>query len=305
MNGINDNIILSLCISTYYNRGNILDRTISSIVTDPAFDQSVELIIIDNGSTDNTCQVCTSYMQKYNNVFYYKNSINIGNKNFTKVLKQGHGVYVKFLNDTQSFKPGKLKMVKDFVLKYKNSKSNLLFVRNVGRGLLRQKKIIKCNNKNEVLSNLSFYTTWSGNFGSYSSFFYNIENPNRAADLKFPQVDWIYSLASSRPTIIVIDDFYNVEATFSKGNWNFLNVFTTCYFKVLRIHFNYSYAFEREKWRIFKLHLVPFYYVLTSKKKEFDYDNNHAFQILMKYYKYNIFAYGYLLLYCMIKKIIK
>ena len=54
---MNQSPILSLCIPTY-NRANILEKTISIIVSCRSFDSDVELVISDNCSTDNTRQVC-------------------------------------------------------------------------------------------------------------------------------------------------------------------------------------------------------------------------------------------------------
>lgn len=298
-----NNIILSLCISTYYDRGDILNRTIKSIVSDPAFDERVELVIIDNGSKDNTAEICHRYMTKYKNVRYYKNDNNIGNRNFTKVLKEGKGRYVKFLNDTQTFMPGKLGLIIQYIIQYSGSGNNLLFIRKTNKKIIKDLKVVLCENKDEVLSTLSYYTTWSGNFGSYLDYFCELDDPNRAADLKFPQVDWIYSLTEKRPTILIFDDFYDVETTYKKGNWNFINVFTTYYFSTLKIHFKRNLIFEREKWRVFKYHLVPFYYQLSLKDNLFEYNNSDAKRVLFKYYWYNIAAYIFVIIYFIYHKL--
>ena len=66
---MNQSPILSLCIPTY-NRANILEKTISRIVSCRSFDSDVELVISDNCSTDNTRQVCEHFAAKYDNVKY-------------------------------------------------------------------------------------------------------------------------------------------------------------------------------------------------------------------------------------------
>ena len=104
--------LLSICIPTY-NRAEILKRTLTKIVNDVDFDDSVEIVISDNASTDNTQQICQKFCESYSNIFYYRNKKNINDANFFHVLSKATGLYVKLNNDTISFRSGALKEIKN------------------------------------------------------------------------------------------------------------------------------------------------------------------------------------------------
>ena len=100
-------ILLSICIPTY-NRADILNNTLNSIISDIDFDYRIEIIISDNASTDHTYEICKKFTKTYSNIHYYKNNENIFDKNFTKVLSYGSGLYLKLLNDSIVLKKGTL-----------------------------------------------------------------------------------------------------------------------------------------------------------------------------------------------------
>ena len=291
---MDNNICISFCISTFYERGHLIKNTIESIVLDPDFDSSIEVIVIDNGSTDNTSEICSYFERKYPNFHYYKNEKNLGDKNFEMVLKKGKGIYLKFLNDTQKLKPGTLRLLKEKVIENYGKDTNVLFIEKTRS--IKQKGIINCANKESILNNISYNTTWSGNFGAYRSFFNQMNNVDRAAKLRFLQVDWIYNLAEDRKTSLYVDNYYDVQVTYKKGTWNFVEVFTNNYFGVLKFHFKWGLLLEKEKWRVFRYHLIPFLYTLYFKKK-YEYDSSHSLLTLFKHYWYNPLCYAYSFVY--------
>ena len=93
-------ILLSICIPSS-NRGSILETVISNYITNAEFDDSVELVISDNASTDNTEEIVKEIIKKYpsKKISYYKNDENIGAKNFFAVISRAKGKYAKMSND--------------------------------------------------------------------------------------------------------------------------------------------------------------------------------------------------------------
>ena len=59
------NLKLSIIICTY-NRIDLLQKCITSLL--PQLNEKVELIIIDNNSTDNTQDICQNYAFQYNKI---------------------------------------------------------------------------------------------------------------------------------------------------------------------------------------------------------------------------------------------
>src|ERR1035437_6929312 len=95
-------LLLSICIPTY-NRAEYLEETILSIVNQKRFQETseVEIVISDNCSEDNTKQVCEKFIAICGDkIHYYRNSENIIDANFERVLSYGKGVFLKLNNDT-------------------------------------------------------------------------------------------------------------------------------------------------------------------------------------------------------------
>ena len=73
---VQDHILLSICIPTY-NRGNMLEYCLESIVRQDSFDRRTEVIILDNHSTDNTAEIAKKFAIQNPNIFYFSNEENI------------------------------------------------------------------------------------------------------------------------------------------------------------------------------------------------------------------------------------
>ena len=96
-------------IMAIYNTGKYLDDSIGSIINQTIGFEKIQLILINDGSTDNSEDICLKYKRKYNNIIYSKiehsgvsMARNIG-------LKYALGKYINFLDaddkwDFQAFK---------------------------------------------------------------------------------------------------------------------------------------------------------------------------------------------------------
>ena len=79
-----------------YNRAKIILETLNSAVNQSY--KNIEVIIVDNKSTDNTYEVIKRFSKAYPNVKIYQNDENIGPvKNWRKCLSYATGEYVKIL----------------------------------------------------------------------------------------------------------------------------------------------------------------------------------------------------------------
>ncbi len=101
----NKGILLSICIPTF-NRVDTLMIVLGQFVSDPAFDEEVEIVISDNCSTDDTETQMRKMASQYPNIKYYRNPENVRDQNFYLALSRGRGRYLKLLNDYVFFKPG-------------------------------------------------------------------------------------------------------------------------------------------------------------------------------------------------------
>jgi glycosyltransferase involved in cell wall biosynthesis len=165
--------LLSICIPTY-NRANVLDKSIASIVIQPEFSSDdVELVVSDNASDDDTEQVVKKYQKKYKNVFYSKNSENIQDKNFPIVIGQAHGAFRKLCNDTLIFKSGSVGRLIHLVKNNISEKPILFFLNGSGR---KKGKLYSTSDFEDFIKTVSFYSTWVGGFGIWENDYNDIED---------------------------------------------------------------------------------------------------------------------------------
>lgn len=90
-------------IITTYNRANLVSRAIDSVLNQTYKD--FELIIIDDGSTDNTKSLIDSYLQKDKRIVYFYQE----NKGWPSALNKGielsKGEYIAFLDSDNEWLP--------------------------------------------------------------------------------------------------------------------------------------------------------------------------------------------------------
>lgn len=112
--------IFSIIISIY-NTGRFLDDTIGSLLNQTIGFKNIQIILVNDGSTDNSENICLKYKEKYkDNIIYFKISHsgvsvarNIG-LNYVK------GLYVNFLDSDDKWEPDALKNVHLFYKMNKN-----------------------------------------------------------------------------------------------------------------------------------------------------------------------------------------
>lgn len=92
--------LLSICIPTF-NRKNELSRLLSSIIPQ-CVGRSVEIVVSDNASADETQIMCNEFAASYPWFNYQRNSNNIGYaNNLISVLKAAQGKYLWMLGDDE------------------------------------------------------------------------------------------------------------------------------------------------------------------------------------------------------------
>jgi glycosyltransferase involved in cell wall biosynthesis len=91
-----------------YNYGHLIAETIDSVLHQSYTD--VEIIVIDDGSTDNTSEVLNEYADKYKQVKYYKyENAGLGTAR-NRGLGKATGQYIQFLDADDLIEPGKFEL---------------------------------------------------------------------------------------------------------------------------------------------------------------------------------------------------
>lgn len=89
--------LISIILPTY-NGGKYIKRSIESVISQ-SYD-NWELLIVDDGSTDNTENIVREYMGKDKRIIYLKNKYNLGiQKTLNKGLKEAKGEYIARIDD--------------------------------------------------------------------------------------------------------------------------------------------------------------------------------------------------------------
>lgn len=91
-----------------YNRADSIANTISSIISQEY--RPLEIIIIDDGSTDNTREVVTPFLQMseaLSVLYYYQENQGVSAARNTGISK-ARGKFISFLDSDDSLLPGKI-----------------------------------------------------------------------------------------------------------------------------------------------------------------------------------------------------
>ncbi len=127
--------LISIALATY-NGEKYLVQQIETLLHQTYL--NIEIVVSDDGSSDNTISILESYAKKTNNFFVFKNAGLHGIKrNFENALKYCKGAYIAFADQDDIWMPNKIERlfaaIGDNALSYHNS----LFVDDAGNSLER------------------------------------------------------------------------------------------------------------------------------------------------------------------------
>lgn len=87
--------LISVCIPVF-NGAVYLKACLDSVVAQTF--ANFEVIICDDGSSDNSYAICEEYVKKYNYIKLFKNQVNLGLVgNWNTCIKRSEGIWIKFL----------------------------------------------------------------------------------------------------------------------------------------------------------------------------------------------------------------
>lgn len=102
---------LSICIATY-NRGKFIGETLDSILSQML--PSVELVVVDGASPDNTPEVMTQYLLRYPEIRYFREQENSGiDRDYDKAVGYARGDYCWLMTDDDLLQSGAVSRVVD------------------------------------------------------------------------------------------------------------------------------------------------------------------------------------------------
>ena len=218
---MNSEVLLSICIPTY-NRAYALKECLHNITAQDGFDQTVEVVITDNASTDDTEALVEGYRQQYPNIRYYKNAENVGmEKNFVLVMQKAQGKLIKLFNDYSLMKPGTLKEMKE-VIEQNADESSILYFYNFNQTPYEQ----TCTDFNQLLRRITYWITWIGGFSIWKNDYDRLEHKERFEGLLFyHMLMLIENFKQKRSLKIYSKVWFGEMMNVPKGGYNILQVF--------------------------------------------------------------------------------
>ena len=105
-----------------YNTEKYLNEAIDSVINQTiGFEDNIELILVDDGSTDSSGEICKQYQEKYPNNIKYIYQENQGQANArNNGMKIAKGAYLNFLDSDDKFVNNALSTVEQYVSKEPN-----------------------------------------------------------------------------------------------------------------------------------------------------------------------------------------
>lgn len=103
-----NNSLVSIALCTY-NGARFLADQLDTLVNQTY--SNIEVVVVDDCSTDDTYAILMSYSEKYSNFYVYKNLHNLGfAKNFEKAFGYCNGAYVALCDQDDLWHPDKIKL---------------------------------------------------------------------------------------------------------------------------------------------------------------------------------------------------
>lgn len=135
-----------------YNCEKVIERTIKSI--EKQFFDFIELIIVNDGSTDNTREICLKYSEKNSKIKYVETE-NYGVSNARNIgISKAEGEYICFIDSDDEYYPSFINKINQYI----NGDKLLVFAYdriNVNSGKIRKMRICNdFNNQKEMKSQI-------------------------------------------------------------------------------------------------------------------------------------------------------
>lgn len=226
--------LLSICIPTY-NRGQYLDTCLESIVDqiDNLISDSIEIVVVDNDSIDNTVEIVNKFINAGHNIEYVKNDSNIGlDGNITKAFELAQGKYVQVLGDDDFWVHGKISQLLKLL---STEEFGVVYLSPLGFKERRELNTMKADtNKfyiykdgNDFLYSINIMSTFTSS---------NVINKNLVlaqGDFKLNRflgtdvnlLNWIFTAALNSNYNVITKDFYIAAKEENNGGYKFFNVF--------------------------------------------------------------------------------
>lgn len=227
--------LLSICIPTY-NRCEYLKKSLDSIVSQDGFNEEVEIVISDNHSCDDTLIISKQYAKEYNNIKYFRNDENIGDKNHPLSLKRASGILRKISNDTIIYRSGALKYMLDLVRSNLNEKPVVFFLSSG----TKNKEIFECDSIDSFIKYTSYFVTWIKSISFWEEDCHDMVIYEEDQVTRIPHVKFLlYCLNKRKKSVISDKEIMEIQYVTKKNlSYGLYKVFYINFLEILQNYYD-------------------------------------------------------------------
>lgn len=274
---------LSICIPTR-NRARCLDLALQSIVRQDRFmSDDVEIVVSDNGSTDNTQDICKKFPVKY---IKMEPSTERAEYNYLNVLKHGTGTFLKLHNDNMLVKNGGLDEMVNVINVWKAQRPVpvIFFANNPNPST---PYMIQCKDFDSFIAHASYMCTWIGGFGIWKGDLPAMERIFlRNVDTRLCQVDMLREMIGIwERNVIVYNKFLFPNIEVKKGGFNIAEVFGQNYLNLIADFVGWE-TFREERKKLLKELIIPYYF---GKSGQHNFERTGFFKYMRRYWNDDFF----------------
>ena len=220
-----DKPLISFCIPT----NGVVEwvfPVLDSIYSQGVDEKLFEVVVTDNGDNEEFFRRMVAYRDDHTNIVYEKTKA-LPFVNEIEAYKRAGGLFIKFLNHRTMLIPGALQMFIDFVQHNQRQKPVVYFANGV---LDRPREVIACNNFDNYVSTLSYFSSWSTGMGFWKEDFDSIPSDAVFNEL-FPHTTVLFHIRDRQQYIV--DNRVLLEelptGTIPKGRYDLFYAFAVEY----------------------------------------------------------------------------
>ena len=279
---------LSICIPTY-NRAFYLDLLLQSITSQISCNEtSIELVISDNASSDNTNEIVKKYINEGFKLEYLQNVTNIGpDRNIAQCFIRAKGEYVWIVGDDDALILGALSSVMEII---STSKYGLIYLSAIGYNKVFPSNVrvetsikkIECTKVKFARYVNIFLTFISGNIINKNIFLKYSSDAfiTQYYETSLVQLSWTYLVLIKADSFLYIKTplviskigntgGYSLFQTFSKNLFNITSTSLSTQPKIMRIIINSA--------------IISFFpSIIVSRKKLNNFNSENNIEQLLK-----------------------
>lgn len=263
-----------------YNRRQYLAKSLPRVLAQVGNDPTVEVLVSDNASTDDTRAVVQELQELYKNLRYHCNEENVGAEgNIHRAMQKSRGEYVLIAGDDDYFCDGALHTLLDAMRK---NRGDALFYMNQNPVPL---KVYHGAGALDYIDKLGHLMTWLTAIVMRHDLYFGIKEPQKYDYAHMPQVYLQLEMLKQKAEFTILEGAFFLEGTgnHSPSGYNLAEVFIKNYLDILTACAAVPLAqMTLEKKRLMEQMIFPWCHKIRQGEANLSIEG--IFDILREYY---------------------